>query len=288
MRRLQEIDRDITTTGSIVQLTGAFEGIASAQIARIKDQVQQSELFFKELWPTYTALRVSKGFRKRKAQRQRETKKDLLIVITSEGSLSGDIDQRLIEQFLAVYHKNKHDLVVIGRHGEVLLKQHHVQPQHVYSLPDQAHEATVVQSVVEHVQQYEAATVYFQSYTSLMSQTIKNIALNAVVQERGDSLERSGEIDALITDVNYIFEPTIIAVIEYMERSMLGIALSEVLLESKLAQQASRFRAMSAARIKAKDTVSDLMLQYRRGSRAIKDERTKEIISALRRKSSAI
>jgi len=63
MRRPQEIDKERIAMSSIVQLTGAFEGIASgAHIARIKNQVQQSELFFRELWATYTALRVGKEF----------------------------------------------------------------------------------------------------------------------------------------------------------------------------------------------------------------------------------
>ena len=115
-----------------------------------------------------------------------------------------------------------------------------------------------------------------------MKQEVKQIALSAAVQERGQSLEKSGELDAYITDVNYIFEPTIPAVVDYMEQSMLGVALSEVIMESKLAQQASRFRAMSAARSRARDSEDELRLQFNDADRAIKDERTKEIVNAMR------
>jgi F0F1-type ATP synthase gamma subunit len=116
-----------------------------------------------------------------------------------------------------------------------------------------------------------------------MNQDVKSIALSAAVQERGESLENAGELDDLITDVNFIFEPSIPAVVDYMERSMLGVALSEVILESKLAQQASRFRAMSAARSRAKESEEDLRLQFNHAGRAIKDERTKEIVSSVLR-----
>jgi ATP synthase F1 gamma subunit len=283
MRRPQEIDKDRIAMSSIVQLTGAFEGIASAHIARIKTQVQQSEVFFKELWSTYTSLRVGKEFHSGHTEKGVEIKKELIIIITAEGSLSGDIDQRLIEKMLEVYRKDTHDLIVVGHHGSVLLDQRKITPTQVHRLPEQGNEASVVEPIVQQVQRYTSATVYYQAYLSLMNQDIKNITLSAAIQERGDSLEQTGELDELITDVNFIFEPSIPAVVDYMERSMLGVALSEVILESKLAQQASRFRAMSAARSRAKESESDLVLQFNRAGRSIKDERTKEIIGSVLR-----
>lgn len=283
MRRPQEIEKERIAMSSIVQLTGAFEGIASAHIARIKTQVQQSEVFFKELWATYTALRVGKEFHSGRAQKGVEINKDLIIIITAEGSLSGDIDQRLIEAMLEVYHKDKHDLIVVGHHGSVLLDQRKITPKQAYRLPEQGQEGEDIEKIVQEVQRYRGTTVFYQAYLSLMNQEIKQIALSAAVQERGESLEESGALDEFITDVNFIFEPSVQAVVDYMERSMLGVALSEVMLESKLAQQASRFRAMSAARSKAKDSESDLVLQFNHADRSIKDERTKEIVSTVLR-----
>jgi ATP synthase F1 gamma subunit len=283
VRRPQEIDKDRIAMSSIVQLTGAFEGIASAHIARIKTQVQQSESFFKELWATYTSLRVGKEFHSGHTEKGVEIKKELIIIITAEGSLSGDIDQRLIEKMLEVYKKDTHDLIVVGHHGSVLLDQRKISSVQAHRLPEQGNEASVVEPIVQAVQRYTSATVYYQAYLSLMNQDIKSITLSAAIQERGENLEQTGELDDLITDVNFIFEPSIPAVVDYMERSMLGVALSEVILESKLAQQASRFRAMSAARSRAKESEGELVMQYNHAGRAIKDERTKEIVGSVLR-----
>ena len=63
---------------------------------------------------------------------------------------------------------------------------------------------------------------------------------------------------------------------------MMQITLSEVILESKLAQYASRFRAMSVAKERADESLQDLTSQYMRAKRHIKDERLKEIINGLR------
>ncbi|MAU33678.1 hypothetical protein CL689_05765 [Candidatus Saccharibacteria bacterium] len=282
MRRPQEIEKERMTMSSIIQLTGAFEGIASAHIARIKTQVQRSEVFFRQLWSVYTALRVDKSFHSGHSSAGPESDKELLIIVTAEGSLSGDIDQRLIESLLREYDKRQHDLIVVGHHGSTLLQQRRVPVIEAFRLPSVEDEAESVQKIIAHVQKYSSTKVYYQAYVSLMKQEVKQIALSAAVQERGQSLEKSGELDAYITDVNYIFEPTIPAVVDYMEQSMLGVALSEVIMESKLAQQASRFRAMSAARSRARDSEDELRLQFNDADRAIKDERTKEIVNAMR------
>ena len=64
---------------------------------------------------------------------------------------------------------------------------------------------------------------------------------------------------------------------------MMQIALSEFILESKLAQYASRFRAMSVAGDKAEDSLRGLTQLYNQARRSIKDERTKEVVNGLRR-----
>ena len=52
-----------------------------------------------------------------------------------------------------------------------------------------------------------------------------------------------------------------------------------MLLESRLAQYASRFNAMYAAKTKAKKLQGLLQLQLHRSKRTVTDERTKEILS---------
>jgi ATP synthase F1 gamma subunit len=284
MRQLQEIGLEKQTMNSIVQLTSAFEGIASAHIARIKDQVQKSELFFSELWPIYTSLRVGKEFRHGRTSRSPSMNKELVIIITSEGSLSGDIDIRLVERVLKLYEPSKYDIVAIGRHGATLLRQRNVPCKKVIPLPDQ--DSTLdVEQILELVQAYSATRVYYQAYLSLMNQEIKNISLSAAVQERGEHTVTTDNQALYITDINYIFEPSVEAVVGHMERSMLGVALNEVILESRLAQQASRFRAMSAAHTKARESRSELAWQFNHANRALKDERTREIINTLRKRS---
>lgn len=69
---------------------------------------------------------------------------------------------------------------------------------------------------------------------------------------------------------------------------MLQIAMSQLILDSKLAQYASRFRAMTAAHEKAQESLGDVKLEYNQTKRAIKDQRLKEIINGMRKSKVAI
>jgi F0F1-type ATP synthase gamma subunit len=102
------------------------------------------------------------------------------------------------------------------------------------------------------------------------------------VAEQGKSVAKNSAAE-VISEQNYIFEPSTREVVDHLERSMLQIMLSEVILESKLAQYASRFKAMRMAGDKADEAYTDITRAYSRARRYLKDERLKEIVSGMRK-----
>lgn len=280
MRRPQEIFKQIHQVDTIVELTGVFEGIASMRISQIKNQVLQSKDFFQELWRIYSQIRVDRTFGYGRSTLEAEIiDKELLVVITAEGGFSGDIDQKLIDWLISNYDKEKHEIIVIGHHGAVMLAQRGISIKRYFKLPVKDKNINVI-PIIEEVQKYKTTTAYYQTYVSLMVQDVKRISLMAAVQKAGQEAKVGTEI---ISEENYIFEPSTYAVIDHLERSMLTIALSQVILESKLAQYASRFRAMTNANDKAKENSADVHLAYNRSKRALADERLKEIINGMKK-----
>lgn len=277
----KELAAEKETMSTMVELTSAFEGIASAHIAQIREEVLQSQQFFGDLWRIYSQLRVDGLFRFGREENgaHKVSPKELMILVTSEGSFSGDIDQRLVNEVAKVYNASKHDVLIIGHHGATMLSQKGIPFIKSFKTPE--HDLNINTSpIVEEVQKYTSTLVYFQRYNSLMSQSIENIRLSKVVIDMGSTVEAGSEV---ISEENYIFEPNVYAVVSHLETTMLQISLSEVILESKLAQYASRFRAMSIAKERAKDTFTDTSLMFNRAKRHEKDERLKEVINGLRK-----
>jgi len=279
VKRPQEIASEEAAMGTILNLTTAFEGISSMRIAQIKNQVLKAQGFFDELWHIYNQLRVDRMFRFGREQEAAKIDKELFIAITAEGGFSGDIDQKLIKWMLDGYDPAKHDIIIIGHHGAIQLTQAGVNYQKYYKLPEKDQSINVA-PLVRHVHDYRNTTVYYQTYVSLMVQDIKRIELHKAVQEAGSRVDKKAEI---IDEHSYIFEPSTFAVVAHLERSMVEITLSQAILESKLAQYASRFRAMSVAKNKATESHAELHMLYNQTKRALADERLKEIINGMKR-----
>ncbi len=280
MKRPSEIIRQEAAVGTLVELTSVFEGIASMRIAQIKNQVLQSTKFFDDLWNIYSQLRVDGLFRFGRDQEQdKVSKQELYIIITGEGGLSGDIDQKLVELMLTSYDPQKVEIIVIGHHGAIQLAQRSISFKKYFKLPSKDKNINVM-PIVREVQQYKSTKVFYQEYVSLMVQDVRRIELSSAVKELGDS---SDDPDEIISEKTYIFEPSTYAVAAHLERSMTQIAISQLILESKLAQYASRFRAMSASHKRADENKTELHMEYNHIRRTTKDERLKEIINGLKK-----
>jgi ATP synthase F1 gamma subunit len=280
MKRLNEIAHDEASMATLVELTSAFEGIASMRIAQIKNQVLQSTIFFEELWHIYSQIRVSENFSFGRGKSSQVIDKELYIIITAEGGFSGDIDLKLVQMMQQTYDPVKNDIIVVGRHGAQQLAQRGITYKHYFKLPVKDQNINVT-PVVHLIQQYKNTKVFYQEYVSLMAQEVKSIELSSAVNQRGVASKSSS--DEIISEDTYIFEPSTYAVVAHLERSMMQIAVSQLILESKLAQYASRFRAMTLAHQRADQSKGELHVAFNRARRSLKDERLKEVVNVLKK-----
>lgn len=278
MKRPNELAREETAMSTLVEVTSAFEGIASLRIAQTKTRVLQSTEFFKELWGIYKQLRVEEVFNFGRARSEKAIPKELYIIITAEGGFSGDIDLKLIGFMLNSYDPAKNDIIVIGHHGAIQLAQRGIEYKKYYKLP-MIDQNINTMPVVSQVQRYHSTVIFYQEYVTLMEQQVKSIELVSAVENRAAD-ENSEEA---INERTYIFEPDAYAVAAHLERSMMQITISQLILSSKLAQYASRFRAMSVSRERSENERQEIHLMYNRAKRAVKDERLKEIINGIKK-----
>ncbi|MDL2341879.1 MAG: F0F1 ATP synthase subunit gamma [Patescibacteria group bacterium] len=284
MKRPAEYAREEVSMATLVELTSVFEGIASMRIGQIKNQVLQSTIFFNELWGIYTQLRVDSLFKFGREANKDVIDKELYIIITAEGGFSGDIDQKLVQMMLSTYKEEANDIMVIGHHGAVQLAQRGIAYKKYFKLPNKDQNINV-SPIIRQVQQYKSTKVFYQEYVSLMVQDVKRIELSSAVKGLGDISDRPEDV---ISEETYIFEPTTYTVAAHLERSMMQIAVSQLILESKLAQYASRFRAMSASHQRADESRGEIHMAFNRARRGIKDERLKEIINGMKKSSAGV
>lgn len=279
MRRANLIEKETSQILAIEDLTGVFEAIASTQIAKIKDRVVLAQEFFELLWQRYSAIRIDPNSRITNREYKQGDRK-AFIVISAEAGLSGDIDQRLIETMLKDYDQVTTDIVVLGTHGANQLKEKEIPYIRFFKVPE-SESYVDVSPVIEAIADYSKITVYYEVYVSLGVQEIKSLDLLSHIRSMGQEVDDSQDI---ITEKDTIFEPSLDDIAEMMEKSMMSLAFSQAILESSLAQSASRFNAMAAAKKLAMELVMLKKLEFHRSKRSESDRRLREVLTAIKKK----
>lgn len=278
MSTLKDLSQEYEQYRVIGELSEALEGIASYRIRQIKDRVLLSKEFFRELYAIYLGMRVDKT-----TTRQSELQRDLYIVITSTGGLSGEIDDRIIQQMMSEYTAATTDIITIGARGSGLLQARGVRPVRAFGQPDIT-KPIDTSPIVDIAQKYRRTFVYYQEFQTLTLQRPGKIELVLEAQgvEDVQAVSSGPATENIIIASEYLFEPSEEEVVAYLENVMLGITMTQLIFESQLAQFAARFTTMLTANMRARDAQHDTRMRFLSARRRERDEAAHEIVYAMR------
>lgn len=279
MRRPSAIEKDALEIGTVQDLTGVFESLASTQVAKVKNKVELSKQFFQLLWARYSSIRVDPKTRITNRVAANHTgKEQVFILITAEAGLSGDIDQRLVEVVRNDFDEKTTDIIVLGSHGASQLTQQGIPYIRFFQVPE-TDDYIDVSPVIDAIITYPRIVVYYEEYVSLGVQNIQEIDLMSTMREMSE-----GADEGAMTAADTIFEPSLDVIAEEMEMTMMTLALNQTILESSLAQAASRFNAMAVAKKRAGELLGEFTLEFHRAKRSESDRRLREVLIGIKKK----
>lgn len=278
MRRPSAIQQEALQMSTLEDLTGVFESLASTQVAKVKGKVELSKEFFRLLWSRYSSIRIDPETRITNREAGDGHSETVFVIISAEAGLSGNIDQRLIETMMVDYNPKTTDIIVLGTHGANQLQQRGVKFIHYFQVPP-TDKYIDVSPVIAAIIPYSQVVVYYEEYISLGDQGIKKIDLISTMKEM------SGDKDEEVVAIeDTIFEPSLDEIADQMEVTMMTLTLSQTILESSLAQAASRFNAMIVAKKRAGELLGEYQLEYHRAKRSESDRSLREVMTSLKKK----
>lgn len=278
MRRANLVEKDMLSIGTLKNLTNVFESLASTQVAKVKNNAQASQEFFGLLWERYTSLRIDPKKRLTARQGVGDNGRKVLVLISAEAGLSGDLDMRMIETMQKEYDAKNTDIVVLGSHGASQLSQRDIPYIRLFQVPESEFYIDVA-PVIKVLMPYEQIAVYCEEYISLGQQEVRRMDLVSSIKTMSDELE-----EGVMTTEDTIFEPSIEEIAYQMEASMMSLALAQAILQSGLAQAASRFNAMTVAEDRASELLRDFTTEFHRAKRAENDRQLREVLVSIKKK----
>lgn len=278
MRRANVIEKDMRGIGTLKDLTNVFESLASTQVAKVKGKAQLSQDFFNLLWQQYTAIRIDPSRRITNKNERDDNGRTAMVLISAEAGLSGDLDMRMIESMQSNYDPELCDIIVLGSHGASQLSQRGIPYLRFFQVPESDNYVDV-SPVITAVEDYNKIIVYYEEYLSLGQQEVRSIDLIAHLKSMSDDADEN-----VMTAEDTIFEPSLDEIADQMEKTMMSLALSQTILQSGLAQAASRFNAMTVAEDRASELLGEYKLEYHRSKRGESDRRLREVLVGIKKK----
>lgn len=281
MANLKEIRSRITSVGSTMQITSAMKMVSAAKLKRAQDAIVQLRPYADKLREILqnisSTLDSSVGG---DLTVQREVKKILLIVVTSNRGLAGAFNSNVIKKASAILAESKNtgaevELLTVGKKGFDLLRKQSTIYKNSSSLWDNLNFDEVAEISEEITQkfldgQFDQVRIIYNQF--------KNAATQVIVDEQYLPVQIEAGEAQTAPSVDYIFEPSKEKIVTDLIPQTLKTQLYKAILDSNASEHGARMTAMHKATDNADSLRKELVLQYNKERQAAITNEILEIV----------
>ena len=269
MANLKEIRNRIASVSSTMQITSAMKMVSAAKLKKAQDAITEMRPYSKTLSELIQNLSSAlEGDSQNPYTQVRESKKILIVAITSNRGLCGAFNANIIKKTKQLLKESYSDkdvsIVSIGKKGsEILNKTGKVSSIHD-SLYDDLSYSKVGETAQMIMEQYENAEL---DEVVLVYNQFKNAATQIIqVEPFLPVVANVSESNAEIGD--YIFEPNKADIVNDLLPKSLKIQMYKALRDSFASEHGARMTAMHKATDNATELRDQLKLTYNKARQA--------------------
>ena len=268
MANLKEIRNRIASIGSTMQITSAMKMVSAAKLKKAQDAITAMRPYANKLTELLQNLSATiEGDLGGSYTTQREVNKVLLVVINSNRGLCGGFNSSIFKEAVSTintkYKNVDVSILAIGKKANDLLsKEYNVidNQSDVFDDLTFSNVATIAENIMKQFSEGEFDKV------EIIYNKFKNAATQIVTTETFLRIEQSQTESN--TNLDYIFEPSKIEIIEQLIPKSLKTQLYKAIRDSFAAEHGARMTAMHKATDNANELRDELLLQYNKARQA--------------------
>ncbi|MCH8555585.1 MAG: ATP synthase F1 subunit gamma [Schleiferiaceae bacterium] len=280
MANLKELRTRITSVGSTMQITSAMKMVSAAKLKKAQDAITQMRPYADKLQDILVNISATLDPTEGAYGEQRDVKKVLLIVITSNKGLCGAFNTNVIKQAKRLadnYTKQgvSVSILAIGKKGRDTLKKdgYQVDADHIDIFKELRPEevGAIALGVMEQFLNREVDRV------DMVYNQFKNAASQNLMTEQFLPIKPVENVDASNLG-DYIYEPGQKEILETLIPQTLKTQLLKGMLDSFASEHGARMTTMHKATDNAKEIRDDLKLEYNKARQAAITNEILEIV----------
>jgi len=278
MANLKEIRNRITSIGSTMQITSAMKMVSAAKLKKAQDAITAMRPYSSKLTELLQSLSATLDSDAGGSySKQREVKKALIVVVTSNRGLCGGFNSSIIKETTKNIEGNYQgvevDLLTIGKKGnDILSKTYNVSENRNDVFDDLTFDnvAGIAQKMMDLYTDgaYDKIEIIYNRF--------KNAATQIPQVEQFLPIKPvEGDVD---TNMDYIFEPSKEEIVLELIPKSLKTQLYKAVRDSFAAEHGARMTAMHKATDNAKELRDELLLTYNKARQAAITNEILEIV----------
>jgi F-type H+-transporting ATPase subunit gamma len=281
MASLRDIRRKIVSIKKTQQITKAMKMVAAAKLRRAQERVIAARPYSRKMLTVIASLASRVERMQHPLLAKRESKKVKLLVLTSDRGLCGayntNILRKAVEAVREFQAQGKEVRVnIVGRKGRDFFRKRSSynvgQTWSDLGMIDYEKAANVGKNIVERFSAGETDEVYllYNEFKSVMQQ---NVTLEKLLP-----VEPPAEADPFTAAVDYLYEPSAVAILTSILPKHIEVQVYRALLESQASEMGARMTAMDSATRNAKDLIGRLTLKFNKTRQAAITKEISEIV----------
>jgi F-type H+-transporting ATPase subunit gamma len=278
MANLKEIRNRITSVSSTMQITSAMKMVSAAKLKKAQDAITAMRPYANKLTELLQSLSATLDVDSGSVySEQREVKKVLLVVITSNRGLCGAFNSNIIKAANQLIHNDYSNaevkIVAIGKKANDAFKKSGKLLANKSDIFDDLtfnNAADIAQSLMDLFTNHKADKI------ELVYNQFKNAATQIVMTEQFLPIVPP-QADANV-NLDYIFEPSKLEIVEALIPKSLKTQMYKVIRDSFAAEHGARMTAMHKATDNATELRDQLKLTYNKARQAAITNEILEIV----------
>ena len=278
MANLKEIRNRITSIGSTMQITSAMKMVSAAKLKKAQDAIVAMRPYSSKLTELLQSLSATLDSEVGGAySNQREVKKVLLVVVTSNRGLCGGFNSSIVKETIKNIQNNYQgvnvELLTIGKKGnDILSKTYNVieNRNDVYDDLTFDNVAAIAEKLMHQFadESYDKIEIIYNRFKNAATQIPQVEQFLPIIPSEGNSN----------TNSDYIFEPSKEEIVLDLIPKSLKMQLFKAVRDSFASEHGARMTAMHKATDNAKELRDELLLTYNKARQAAITNEILEIV----------
>lgn len=287
MPSLRDIRRRIGSVKSTAKITSAMKMVAAAKLRKAQNAIISARPYFQKMEYVLSKIINASGadFYNPLIEKRAEIKNIAMIVIASDKGFCGAFNMNIVkaaiqhtESVLWELHPHaKFTVISVGKRASNFFDKYHYNVKEkfndIFNDLDYSNADDICDLAMNGFLKGEFDEVYvvYGEFKSLLRQLPKVEKLLPFEPVKDDSQVQE--------NLNYIFEPTSVSILNDMLPNQIKAKVWKTLLETNAAQQAARMMAMDTATTNANDLIKQLELSYNKARQSSITTEMLEIVS---------